>query len=81
MLELPEFRFVNDEFGMLVQDGTTVEPGIIPRALADLFRQVSLDNSSSFTFSMSMLEVYMGNLRDLLASKPALRANETLARW
>ncbi|XVE89820.1 hypothetical protein DITRI_Ditri20bG0025000 [Diplodiscus trichospermus] len=61
-------------------DGTTVEPGIIPRALEELFRQVSADNSSSFTLSMSMLEVYMGNLRDLLASKPASRANETVAR-
>ncbi|XVF06251.1 hypothetical protein REPUB_Repub06bG0031700 [Reevesia pubescens] len=61
-------------------DGTTVGPGIVPRALEELFNQVSLDNSSSFTFSMSMLEVYMGNLRDLLASKPALRANETVAR-
>ncbi|XWS64645.1 hypothetical protein CRYUN_Cryun05aG0020500 [Craigia yunnanensis] len=61
-------------------DGTTVEPGIVPRALEDLFHQVSLDNSSSFTFSMSMLEVYMGNLRDLLALKPALRANETVAK-
>ncbi|XWS57638.1 hypothetical protein CRYUN_Cryun09bG0190500 [Craigia yunnanensis] len=61
-------------------DGTTVEPGIVPRALEELFHQVSLNNSSSFIFSMSMLEVYMGNLRDLLASKPALRANETVAR-
>ncbi|XP_022719240.1 kinesin-like protein KIN-14U isoform X2 [Durio zibethinus] len=61
-------------------DGTTVEPGIVPQALEEIFHQVSLDNSSSFTFSMSMLEVYMGNLRDLLASKPAIRANETVAR-
>ena len=66
---------------MIIQDGTTVKPGIVPRALEELFHLVSLDNSSSFTFSMSMLEVYMGNLRDLLASKPALRANETIARW
>lgn len=66
---------------MVVQDGTAVQPGIVPRALEELFHQVSLGNSSSFTFSMSMLEVYMGNLRDLLASKPASRANETVARW
>ncbi|KAK6288766.1 hypothetical protein POUND7_000307 [Theobroma cacao] len=65
---------------MVVQDGTAVQPGIVPRALEELFHQVSLGNSSSFTFSMSMLEVYMGNLRDLLASKPASRANETVAR-
>ncbi|OMO98908.1 hypothetical protein COLO4_13635 [Corchorus olitorius] len=61
-------------------DGTAVQPGIVPRALEELFQQVSLDNSSSFTLSMSMLEVYMGNLRDLLASKPALRGNENIAR-
>ncbi|KAH1083522.1 hypothetical protein J1N35_023283 [Gossypium stocksii] len=61
-------------------DGTTVQPGIVPRALKELFQQVSLDKSFSYTFSMSMLEVYMGNLRDLLASKPALRANETVLR-
>ncbi|XP_007030677.2 PREDICTED: kinesin-like protein KIFC3 [Theobroma cacao] len=61
-------------------DGTAVQPGIVPRALEELFHQVSLGNSSSFTFSMSMLEVYMGNLKDLLASKPASRANETVAR-
>ncbi|MBA0833004.1 hypothetical protein Goarm_017348 [Gossypium armourianum] len=61
-------------------DGTTVQPGIVPRALKELFQQVSSDKSFSYTFSMSMLEVYMGNLRDLLASKPALRTNETLSR-
>ncbi|KHG09804.1 Kinesin-like calmodulin-binding protein [Gossypium arboreum] len=59
-------------------DGTTVQPGIVPRALKELFQQVSSDKSFSYTFSMSMLEVYMGNLRDLLASKLALRANETV---
>ncbi|KAG5075875.1 hypothetical protein JHK84_057106 [Glycine max] len=52
-------------------DGTNKEPGIIPRALEELFRQASLDNSSSFTFTMSMLEVYMGNLRDLLSPRPS----------
>ncbi|TYH46067.1 hypothetical protein ES332_D11G310000v1 [Gossypium tomentosum] len=61
-------------------DGTTVQPGIVPRALKELFQQVSSDKSFSYTFSMSMLEVYMGNLRDLLASKPALRTNETVSR-
>ncbi|RDY08423.1 Kinesin-like protein KIN-14U, partial [Mucuna pruriens] len=57
-------------------DGTNEQPGIIPRALEELFRQASLDNSSSFTFSMSMLEVYMGNLRDLLAPRPSGRPYE-----
>ncbi|KAE8678189.1 Transducin/WD40 repeat-like superfamily protein isoform 1 [Hibiscus syriacus] len=61
-------------------DGTMDQPGIVPRALKELFQQVSSNKSSSFTFSMSMLEVYLGNLRDLLASKPASRDNETVAK-
>ncbi|XP_041022009.1 kinesin-like protein KIN-14U isoform X1 [Juglans microcarpa x Juglans regia] len=61
-------------------DGTNEKPGILPRALKELFNQASLNNSHSLTFSMSMLEVYMGNLRDLLAPKSSCRAYEALAR-
>ncbi|PRQ41964.1 putative minus-end-directed kinesin ATPase [Rosa chinensis] len=61
-------------------DGTNEEPGIIPRALREIFSQASLDCSSSLTFSMSMLEVYMGNLRDLLSPKAASRPHETVTR-
>ncbi|KAK7277867.1 hypothetical protein RJT34_22886 [Clitoria ternatea] len=61
-------------------DGTNEQPGIIPRALEELFRQASLDNSSSFSFSMSMLEVYMGNLRDLLAPRPSSRPHEPVMK-
>ncbi|KAM1549563.1 hypothetical protein ACFX15_010117 [Malus domestica] len=61
-------------------DGTSEEPGIIPRALKELFCQASLDSSSSISFSMSMLEVYMGNLRDLLCPKPTNRTYETVTR-
>ncbi|GKV07366.1 hypothetical protein SLEP1_g19156 [Rubroshorea leprosula] len=60
-------------------DGKNDQPGVVPRALEELFHQTSLDNSSSITFSMSMLEVYMGNLKDLLAAKP-VRVNEAVAR-
>ncbi|KAJ6434307.1 hypothetical protein OIU84_017919 [Salix udensis] len=60
-------------------DGTNNQAGIIPRAIEELFRQASLDNSS-ITFSMSMLEVYMGNLRDLLAPKVASRTYEVAAK-
>ncbi|CAK7340878.1 unnamed protein product [Dovyalis caffra] len=60
-------------------DGTNNQAGIIPRAVEELFRQASLDNSS-ITFSMSMLEVYMGNLRDLLAPKVASRTYEVAAK-
>ncbi|XP_054804392.1 kinesin-like protein KIN-14U isoform X2 [Prosopis cineraria] len=61
-------------------NGTNEQPGIIPRALEELFRQASLKDSSSFTFSMSMLEVYMGSLRDLLAPRPCGRAYEPVTR-
>lgn len=61
-------------------DGKNEQPGIVPRALKELFRQASLENSCSLTFSISMLEVYMGNLRDLLARKPACRAYEAVTR-
>lgn len=58
-------------------DGTHEKPGIISRALEQLFHEASL---RSFTFSMSMLEVYMGNLRDLLAKKPLHRSYEAVSR-
>ncbi|KAI9186914.1 hypothetical protein LWI28_022216 [Acer negundo] len=61
-------------------DGTNDQPGIVPRALEEIFRQASLDKSSSLSFSMSMLEVYMGNLKDLLAPKPVCRAYEPINR-
>ncbi|RWR97275.1 hypothetical protein CKAN_02669800 [Cinnamomum micranthum f. kanehirae] len=54
-------------------EGTNDQPGIVPRAIQELFRQASQDTSASFTFSMSMLEVYMGSLRDLLSQKPPAR--------
>ncbi|XP_034220937.1 kinesin-like protein KIN-14U isoform X2 [Prunus dulcis] len=65
---------------MHLQDGTSEQPGIIPRALKELFCQASLDSSSYITFSMSMLEVYMGSLRDLLSPKPACRPHEAVTR-
>ncbi|KAK2402950.1 P-loop containing nucleoside triphosphate hydrolase superfamily protein [Trifolium repens] len=61
-------------------DGTNEQPGIIPRALEELFRQASMDGSSSFTFSMSMLEVYMGNVRDLLAPRQSSRPHEYMTK-
>ncbi|KAJ8770952.1 hypothetical protein K2173_022176 [Erythroxylum novogranatense] len=61
-------------------DGTNDQPGITPRALEALVHQASLEKSCAFTFSMSMLEVYMGNLRDLLGPKAPYRSQESLAR-
>ncbi|XP_042516391.1 kinesin-like protein KIN-14U isoform X2 [Macadamia integrifolia] len=58
-------------------EGSNDQLGIVPRALEELFCQTSQDSSASFHFSMSMLEVYKGSLRDLLAPKPSARAYET----
>ncbi|CAN4108643.1 unnamed protein product [Withania somnifera] len=54
-------------------EGTTESPGIILRVLQELFHLSSLDGSISFTFSISMLEVYLGSIRDLLAPRPSSR--------
>ncbi|XP_015079188.1 kinesin-like protein KIN-14U [Solanum pennellii] len=54
-------------------EGITESPGIIPRVLQELFNLSSSDSSSSYTFSISMLEVYLGSIRDLLAPRPSSR--------
>ncbi|WCJ44004.1 Kinesin-like protein KIN-14U [Euphorbia peplus] len=61
-------------------EGTNDQPGIIPQALEELYRHASLDKSHPVTFSMSMLEVYMGNLRDLLAQKTPCKSYEAVAK-
>ncbi|PIA44635.1 hypothetical protein AQUCO_01700315v1 [Aquilegia coerulea] len=61
-------------------EGTNEQPGIVPRALEQIFCLAAQDNSVSYTFSMSMLEVYMGSLRDLLAPKPHHRLHETVSK-
>ncbi|KAF6147741.1 hypothetical protein GIB67_006714 [Kingdonia uniflora] len=40
-------------------------PGVVPRAIEALFKQAE-DSNHAFLFTFSMLEIYMGNLRDLL---------------
>lgn len=59
-------------------EGSTEHPGIVPQALEQLFSLAARDTSVSYTFSISMLEVYMGSLRDLLAPKPPARLHETV---
>ncbi|XP_057865752.2 uncharacterized protein LOC131073361 isoform X1 [Cryptomeria japonica] len=44
-------------------------PGIVPHTIQELFRHASQDRTVDFTFTFSMLEVYMGNVRDLLGSR------------
>ncbi|KAL3516219.1 hypothetical protein ACH5RR_023121 [Cinchona calisaya] len=55
-------------------DGTSESPGTIPRVLKALFDETSLESSTSFAFSISMVEVYLGSLIDLLAPKPSCRS-------
>eukprot|EP00249_Psilotum_nudum_P032140 c4731_g2_i1 orf=2-868(-) len=47
-------------------EGTAESPGVVPQTLQQLFQQACLDNSVNFHFTFSMLEVYMGCIRDLL---------------
>jgi len=68
-------------FVLASKEGTKDQPGIVPRAIKELFKQASLENSASITFSISMLEVYMGNLKDLLAPRPVRRVFEPISRW
>nr|AMS24253.1 kinesin 14-IV protein [Marsilea vestita] len=51
-------------------EGNRELPGIVPRTLQTLFHQASSDRSRSYIFTFSMLELYMGSLRDLLVSAP-----------
>eukprot|EP01018_Ginkgo_biloba_P038434 Gb_33955 [translate_table: standard] len=44
-------------------------PGVVPHTIQELFHQATLDSTVTFTFTFSMLEVYMGYLRDLLAPR------------
>lgn len=68
--------------GVILQEGTNDGPGIVPRAIEELFRQVLKDKSASFSLSMSMLEVYMGSLRDLLSQRhPSARAMNSIPKW
>ncbi|XP_062198074.1 kinesin-like protein KIN-14O [Phragmites australis] len=58
-------------------EGTDGKLGIVPRAIQELFSHASEDSSSTYSFSISMLEVYLGSLRDLLAPRqPLFRPTE-----
>lgn len=54
------------------QDGITHNPGMVPRGIKSMFNQAE-ERNCEFIFSFSMLEIYMGNLKDLLA--PAKNSN------
>ncbi|XP_020192425.1 kinesin-like protein KIN-14O [Aegilops tauschii subsp. strangulata] len=59
-------------------EGTSDNLGAVPRAIQELFSHAAQDTSSTYSFSISMLEVYMGSLRDLLAPRqqPLFRSIE-----
>ncbi|CAN8255694.1 unnamed protein product [Cochlearia groenlandica] len=57
-------------------DGTNEQPGLAPRAIKELFDEASMDHTHSVTFTMSMLEIYMGNLKDLLSARQYSRSYE-----
>lgn len=59
-------------------EGTSDNLGVVPRAIQELFSHAAQDTSSTYSFSISMLEIYMGSLRDLLAPRqqPLFRSTE-----
>ncbi|CAH8272482.1 unnamed protein product [Arabidopsis lyrata] len=61
-------------------DGTNEQPGLAPRAIKELFNEASMDPTHSVTFKMSMLEIYMGNLKDLLSARQSLKSYEASAK-
>ncbi|KAF3444368.1 hypothetical protein FNV43_RR14060 [Rhamnella rubrinervis] len=50
-------------------EGTQHFPGVVPRAIEALFKQ-AVDSNRAFLFSFSMMEIYLGNLKDLLVPHP-----------
>ncbi|KAL9938900.1 hypothetical protein V8E36_002619 [Tilletia maclaganii] len=50
--------------------GTDSEPGIIPRAISEVFRIITEDNTREFLVRISYLELYNEQLKDLLADRP-----------
>ncbi|KAJ1687720.1 hypothetical protein LUZ63_019110 [Rhynchospora breviuscula] len=68
-------------------EGVRGNPGIVLRAMEELFREITQEKCEKYTLTMSMLEVYMGSLKDLLALKqhplrmdPATKSISIMAR-
>ncbi|KAK8604890.1 hypothetical protein V6N13_082357 [Hibiscus sabdariffa] len=57
-------------------EGTLESPGIVPRTIETLFKQAE-DSNHNFLITFSMLEIYLGNLRDLLVPQ-AMRSTDPL---
>ncbi|XP_058001634.1 kinesin-like protein KIN-14T isoform X2 [Hevea brasiliensis] len=58
-------------------EGRSDAPGVVPRTFQELFKQ-AVESNHSFLIRFSMLEIYMGNLRDLLVPKPT-RATDPIS--
>jgi hypothetical protein len=59
----------SDDRWVALQEGTDSNKlGVMPRTIQELFSRASEDGSCAYSFSMSMLEIYLGSLRDLLAA-------------
>ncbi|XP_048136960.1 kinesin-like protein KIN-14T isoform X3 [Rhodamnia argentea] len=50
-------------------EGTPDFPGIVPRSVEALFKH-ALESNCTHLFTFSMLEIYLGNLKDLLVPQP-----------
>ncbi|XWS71073.1 hypothetical protein CRYUN_Cryun03dG0105700 [Craigia yunnanensis] len=57
-------------------EGTSDSSGIVPRTIETLFKQ-AVDSNQTFHITFSMLEIYLGNLKDLLVPPP-VRATDPL---
>ncbi|XP_021891120.1 kinesin-like protein KIN-14T isoform X2 [Carica papaya] len=60
-------------------EGTPDSPGIVPRAIEALIKQAT-DSNHAFLINFSMLEIYLGNLRDLLVTQPT-KPTDPLPPW
>nr|DAD42004.1 TPA_asm: hypothetical protein HUJ06_000234 [Nelumbo nucifera] len=60
-------------------EGKPDSPGVVPRAIEALFKQVE-DTSHSFLLTFSMLEIYMGSLRDLLVPQMN-KSTDPITKW
>ncbi|KAJ7009346.1 hypothetical protein NC653_000113 [Populus alba x Populus x berolinensis] len=63
----------------LLTEGSADTTGIVPRAIEALFKQ-AVDCNHAFLISFSMLEIYMGHLKDLLVPKPT-KATDPMPPW
>lgn len=50
-------------------EGTRDFPGIVPRSIEALFEH-ALESNCTYLFTFSMLEIYLGNLKDLFVPQP-----------